>query len=180
MSRSVDIERILLVDMDGVLCDYVGHFDTVWRQRHPDAPTLDDVKGRSAYQVHTAYPEEYKADIYTILREPGFYRDLPAIPGAIEALKAIRKGGWDIYICTAPMTSSQTCLSDMQNLDEVSGAVQMNGSHPSIFISLRARTPPSMGGRFWKNVPRAGACRSRFSTPVGRSRPSYWSSLSRL
>ena len=48
-------------------------------------------------------------DVYS---QPGFYRDLPAIPGGREALHAMLELGWDVHVCTAPIEQYQNCVAE--------------------------------------------------------------------
>jgi 5'-nucleotidase len=110
----MDLNKVILVDMDGVLCDYAAGFDLCWAGAYPDRPTRESLGELARYQVQDAFPPEWKSDIYRILREQRFFRDLPPIEGGVKALKEMKKEGWEPFICTAPMTSSKFCMSDKQ------------------------------------------------------------------
>jgi 5'-nucleotidase len=104
----------MLIDMDGVVADFYGHFLSIWREKYPDRVYVkpEDV---TAFYLETLYPEEYKQDILDILRAPGFFANLPPMPGAIEALKKIREEDkFDTLLCSTPDSDSvnHNCSSE--------------------------------------------------------------------
>jgi 5'-nucleotidase len=105
---------ILLIDMDGVIADFYGHFLSIWREKYPDRVYVkpEDV---TAFYLETLYPAEYSQDILDILRAPGFFANLPPMPGAIEALKKLdEEGKFEIYLCSTPDSDSvnHNCASE--------------------------------------------------------------------
>lgn len=68
-------KKIVLVDMDGVLCDY-------------------DMKA-------ALMPQWLKDKHYDCHGIPGFYRDLEPMPGALEAFDWLNEH-FDVYICSSP------------------------------------------------------------------------------
>jgi 5'-nucleotidase len=100
--------------MDGVIADFYGHFLSIWREKYPDRVYVkpEDV---TAFYLETLYPEEYAQDILDILRAPGFFANLPPMPGAIEALKKLdEEGKFEIYLCSTPDSDSvnHNCSSE--------------------------------------------------------------------
>jgi 5'-nucleotidase len=78
------MKKIVYVDMDGVLFDFRAG---VGRPDHEDDP-----------------PEMF---------QPGFYRKLPVMPGAKEAVQALLvHDKIDLYIATKPTTKALTCPSE--------------------------------------------------------------------
>lgn len=103
----------ILLDMDGVLADIESHFLAIYRERHPHAPfvPLDE---REAFFTGDDYkrfgPDAHRL-VYGIFCEPGFYRDIPPMAGAIEAMNDLAQQH-EVTICTAPFLSNPTCAQD--------------------------------------------------------------------
>ncbi len=80
------MNRIIYVDMDGVLCDFEAAMD----------------RGRKA-RPDILYPQSVA----------GFYRELVPIPGAVEAMATLSKSaGADLYILTAPSVYNPLCYTE--------------------------------------------------------------------
>lgn len=92
----------ILVDMDSILV----HLDEKWyrtyNERHGDDLTIDKVL---TWDTHLYCKNENKA-IYDVLNDPGFFRDLPAIPGGLESVKQLQDMGHEIIIVTASPDSA--------------------------------------------------------------------------
>lgn len=78
------MKKIVYIDMDGVLCDYKGHFIKMV-QENPKIP----------------YPQS----------QYGFYVALPEIEGAIEAYKKLEEK-YDVWILTRPSYKNPLCYSE--------------------------------------------------------------------
>ncbi|MDQ8180388.1 hypothetical protein [Pelagicoccus sp. SDUM812005] len=76
--------RIIYVGMDDVLCDYSTAHDEALHL-HPEVQ----------------FPQSI----------PGFFENLPAIDGAVDAVNELRKS-YDLYILTAPSTRNPTSYSE--------------------------------------------------------------------
>jgi 5'-nucleotidase len=101
---------VFLVDMDGVLANFSGRFDQLWQERHPDKP-FTPWEERTSWYIEDNYPEELHDLIFEIAREPGYFRTLDPLPGAVEGINKLTELG-DVWICTAPLTGNPTCASD--------------------------------------------------------------------
>ncbi len=51
------------------------------------------------WDTHLYHPAGYQ--VYEVLEEPGLYRDLKPLPGALEALARFRDTGWQVVLGTA-------------------------------------------------------------------------------
>lgn len=91
----MSMARVLL-DMDGVLCDLVGKWFTIYNQEHGDALRLEDMREWGPH----LYAKKGKA-IYRYLAQPGFFRDLTPLPGAIRGVKTLLSWGHEVVIVTA-------------------------------------------------------------------------------
>lgn len=110
---------ILLIDMDGVICDWYGRLVSLYRERYPNRPYIEPSKV-SQFYCENLYPEEHREDLVAITREIGFYRDLEPIPGAIEALEDMMHeciGFIEPFICSSPevMYTGLQCHSEKAN-----------------------------------------------------------------
>ena len=104
------MKEILLLDQDGVLADYDKGFLAKWREIHPNKTVIPPEKRRTFY-IEEDYPKELGALVREIIVSKGFYRDLPVMEGAIEAINELKKY-FDVLICTAPHLKSKYCISE--------------------------------------------------------------------
>lgn len=106
-----DKNKLILIDQDGVLADFERGFYAAWQASGNPHPALPLTQRRSFY-VREDYPTELRADVEAIYTAPGFYRDLPPITGAIEALTALLEQGHDVRICTSPLNQYRNCVPE--------------------------------------------------------------------
>ena len=105
---------VLLVDMDGVLADYYGHFCNVFKKLHPEVQIIEP-HDLSTFCIEDAYPLEYKKEIRRICCDTGFFETMPPVEGAVEAFKALLEDErFNVRICTAPELefTNQNCFSE--------------------------------------------------------------------
>lgn len=99
----------ILVDMDGVLSDFDGEFLKRWRERHPDKLYVPMEK-RTSFYVRDSYPNELRPLVTEILLEPDFFRHMMPVEGGREALFEMRTMGFDVFICTSPLSAYKNCV----------------------------------------------------------------------
>ncbi len=97
------MSNILLVDMDGCLCDTMGAVFDRAEQEHGIQMTHSDIHD---YWFNDAPLEKHM--IFDYLREPGFYRNLDVITGAVRAVNRLR-GQYDVVVCSQPMQGAESC-----------------------------------------------------------------------
>lgn len=102
---------IVLVDMDGVVADFEAGFLAAWRSRHPLEPYVS-VERRHSFYVRDNYPARLRPAIAELQSEPGFFRALPPVAGAVKGVHGLLDAGVDVRICTAPLSASPTCASE--------------------------------------------------------------------
>jgi 5'-nucleotidase len=100
---------IILVDQDDTLADFDGLFLDHWRTRYPSAPYVMPEQRRNFY-LRDDYAEHVREQIPGIYCAPGFFRDMPPIPGGIEAVKQMLALGHDVRICTSPLDQFEHCV----------------------------------------------------------------------
>lgn len=97
--------KIVLFDMDGVLCNYNGKLLQLAHERF-NLPlyTQEDC---SVFETQNIFPKEFHNLVNGLSSEKGFYESLDTIPGAVEAFHEIADenhddGVADVFICTSP------------------------------------------------------------------------------
>lgn len=101
--------KLILVDMDGVLADFEKGFADTWKEKMPERAAVPLAARRSFY-VRDDYPAELRDQVESIYLAPGFYRSLPLINGAVEAVRELVGLGHDLRICTSPLTQYRNCV----------------------------------------------------------------------
>jgi 5'-nucleotidase len=101
----------ILVDMDGVLADFEGHFLALWREAHPDEPYIPPEE-RTSFWLVEQYPEELHQRMWDIMLAPGFFAEIPPVPGGLEAVGEMLTLGHEVHICSSPLLGNPTCASD--------------------------------------------------------------------
>jgi len=101
--------RVVLVDMDGVIADFEGGFLKNWRERHPDKPSIP-LEHRTTFYIADQYPQEWRELVRQIMLAPGFYRNLEPIPGSIAALQEMSELGFEVFICSRPLSEYKNCV----------------------------------------------------------------------
>lgn len=99
----------ILVDMDGVLADFDHEFLQRWQTRHPGKFYIP-VERRNVFYLKENYPEELKPLVEEILLESSFFEEMATVPGAKEALKEMEANGFEVFICTSPLSIYGNCV----------------------------------------------------------------------
>lgn len=102
---------IILLDQDGVLADFEHAFLDAWRVRHPDIAPVE-FEDRKSFHIREDYPPELRGMAEAIYTAPGFIRNLPPVPGALQAVKELLALGMDVRICTSPLTQFENCVAE--------------------------------------------------------------------
>ncbi|MES2457661.1 MAG: 5'(3')-deoxyribonucleotidase [Bacteroidota bacterium] len=89
----------IAIDMDEVLADPIHKFIQLYNRDYGVPLDLVLDPGNEFYQ-HV--PEHVNNKWYDYINEEGFFRDLPLIPGSVEALKKLQEHH-EIYIVSAAM-----------------------------------------------------------------------------
>lgn len=95
---------IVLVDMDGVIADLEAPVVERIRAEHPEVPIVP-LEKRSSFYMEADYPMLHTNFFRGILGEEGFYRNLPVMPGAQEAIQELLENNYVVKICTAPLNT---------------------------------------------------------------------------
>lgn len=105
-------QKIILVDMDGVLANWDAAWDAALMKMGIRALGIPFSVHRKEFNLYTGLTPEQKLVVDEITTSPGFYRHLDLIEGAKEALREMLKAGYDVRIVTSPWNSNPTCASD--------------------------------------------------------------------
>lgn len=85
--------------MDEVLADPIHKFIQLYNR---DYGVSLDLKIDDGNEIYHHVPENINMKWFDYINEKGFFRDLPVIDGAIEALKKLQEQ-YDVYIVSAAM-----------------------------------------------------------------------------
>ncbi|CAM3681350.1 5'-3'-deoxyribonucleotidase [Bordetella sputigena] len=102
---------LILIDQDGVLADFEKAFVAAWRQAHPDIPPVE-VEDRRSFHILEDYPPELRPLAEALYTAPGFIRDLPPVPGALDAVRELSELGLDVRICSSPLRQYENCVAE--------------------------------------------------------------------
>lgn len=106
----------VLVDMDGVIADFESHLEKVIRENHPDIPCIalqDRTTFYAADQYYQIGGDELKKKVSDIINSPGFYRNIPPMENAIDAVKELSgMDGVEIFFCTSHNSGSNYSASE--------------------------------------------------------------------
>ncbi|XP_005102319.1 5'(3')-deoxyribonucleotidase, cytosolic type isoform X2 [Aplysia californica] len=117
---------LVLVDMDQVLCDFEMRLLQEFQSRHPNDPFIPLEERRTFYarDQYAKIRADLADNIRDIYNSEGFFRDLPEIPGACDAMKELKEmEGVDVFICSSPLTSYEFCLKEKVLLENLYGSM---------------------------------------------------------
>jgi len=89
----------MAIDMDEVLADTAAHQLAWYTRDFGPGITIDDLHGR---HFHTVVPEAHRPRIREHLFDPTFFRDIPLVPGAIDAMRTLGER-YEIFVASAAM-----------------------------------------------------------------------------
>lgn len=99
----------ILIDMDGVIADFDKEFLQRWRERHPEKLYVP-LEQRTTFYVKDSYPQELRLLVSEILLEASFFREMTPVPGAKEALEEMESKGFEVFICSSPLSIYGNCV----------------------------------------------------------------------
>lgn len=101
-------KKIILIDQDGPLANFVDGFLSELRKKFPNLPVQEIEK----YEIYDNYPEHLKEEIETIYHAPGFFANLKPTTGSLPAVKKLINDGHQIFICTSPLSKYENCVRE--------------------------------------------------------------------
>ena len=92
------VKQRIYVDMDGVVCDFVGKIIQWWNKDHGTNFTKEDIKSWGIEKYLGPGAEYF---IKSSVRYPEFYQSLEPIAFAIDIMLLLQKDGFDVILATA-------------------------------------------------------------------------------
>jgi len=100
---------VFLIDMDGVLADFVGGVDEGLKKIGITPLPPEQMTG---YHFEV-YPEGVLPIINQIYSTPGFFDGLKPLPGALQGFRALIERGIIVRICSTPLNGSDArCIME--------------------------------------------------------------------
>jgi len=90
----------ILIDLDSIAADLNAKWLPAYNAKHLQNITVDDLHD---YDMRAVEPN-HRADLFDMLKVPGFYKDLPIIDGAYEAIRELRRNH-EVRLISAPMST---------------------------------------------------------------------------
>ncbi|MBC7842243.1 MAG: 5'-3'-deoxyribonucleotidase [Gemmatimonadaceae bacterium] len=104
----------IAIDMDEVLADTAAH-QLAWYERDfGPGLTMADLHGK---HFHTLVPEAHRSRIREHLHHPAFFRDIPLMPGAVDAIRTL-SSRFEIFVASAAMEHPVSFTSKYEWLRE--------------------------------------------------------------
>lgn len=110
------MKKIALLDMDGVLCDFVGHACALHGR-----PELVGAWPAGAYDMHTVLGVSSGAFWRKISATPDFWRTIPPYPWYLDLFALVREYGYMPVIATAPSLDPRTAAGKVAWIQEKLG-----------------------------------------------------------
>ena len=82
----------ILVDMDNTLCDWEGAFEACMKAKFPEV-ALVPAEGRLNWDISKDYPAAAADKVKAVSGTPGFFSEMKAVEGGVEAVKAMAAAG---------------------------------------------------------------------------------------
>ncbi len=102
---------LLLVDQDNVLADFSRaiHLELCARGHREK---IQPPAKQTCYRLEDHYPPDILGDLKAVYTAEGFFRGLPPIEGAVQAVKEMVAEGIDVRICTYPIQAYRNCVKE--------------------------------------------------------------------
>lgn len=103
---------VLLLDMDGPLADFDAQ---CWEACHERELLIDIGRPEDQsfrYFTDHVISKQHRAELRRLIEQPGWFRNLPPVAGAIEGTQDLIRMGFDIWVCTKPLETNPRCRDD--------------------------------------------------------------------
>lgn len=102
---------IVLLDVDGVIADFMGDALEAIRKVSGKTHTREEVTDWDFFGCLDVSPADKKSVLEYFIKAPGFAYNLEPLPGAVEGVKKIAAIA-DVFFVTSPWRSSPTWVYD--------------------------------------------------------------------
>lgn len=104
-------KKIILIDMDGVICDYAQQMLDLAHEKF-DLPQYKSSEV-SHFYTERIFSEDNWSRVEKLSKEKDFFLNLEPVTGAIEAIKEMTGDeSLDVWICSSPKRESPFCHSE--------------------------------------------------------------------
>jgi len=102
--------------MDQVLCKFEERFLEQYKLKYPSSPFIP-LEQREGFWIDRQYSnkfgDNFHDQVYSIIEEKGFYRNLEPIENSIDAVKEINSlDDTVVFLCSSPLRSSPHSASE--------------------------------------------------------------------
>jgi 5'-nucleotidase len=107
----------IAIDMDDVLADTAGKFTQMYLNGYADMPTRHTAEQLGEQSLRELLTKTEFRTLHDSVYEPGFFRDIPVMPGAKDTLPRLLEK-YDIFITTAAMEFKNSFVDKYDWLQE--------------------------------------------------------------
>jgi len=98
---------IILIDMDGVIADFEGKIIEEINKKYPKIKIIEN-RDKWIGDFYKERDNEIYNIIEKIRNSKGFIKNLKPIKGSKEALDYLLEKGYDVFICSSPLSQTKT------------------------------------------------------------------------
>ncbi len=102
----------ILIDMDGVLADFLAGFKQAWVDR--GLPPYFDTT-LEQWDLNHYVPVHHRELVDVLMQQQGFFRGLPVMPGAVDAVLGMLEAGHALWVCSTPVAESAYCEGEKKS-----------------------------------------------------------------
>lgn len=110
----MDKKQRVAIDMDEVIADTIKKFVDIYMINHGFNILTEQMSGK---EIGEMLPAELNALKITYINQPGFFRDIPVMPGCQPVVKELCQK-YDVYIVSAAMEFKNSLLDKYEWLAE--------------------------------------------------------------
>ncbi len=109
-----NMNKIILVDIDGPLADFEAGFLEIWKKKFP-GEFFVPLKDRKTLYLTEDYPSSLREKVESVKIMEGFISGLSIVRGSVNALKEMVESGFKVFICSSEIFANENCLTEKKN-----------------------------------------------------------------